>query len=388
MKKLIMMLLTLLSVIAVQAQPKKAWEFGAGISIFQAPRITDLMFYQDQNNNNVLTFDFKRIATSGHIYVAKELTNLFTLDFQGNVGGIDKKLLTHVELGGQLRFGYLFSNPNSPYIDPFIGAGIGHTYKGTHITYSGQDPGGVQWGMLGKKSDSHHTVSTTFRVGVNMWLNDNWGIRAQGKYFHTKNSFVGGDLTFMFRLGGKSKKPQSVIVEVPRPRHHHDKKNDKEDKEKIKEEIIETTSDTNDQNTEIVATEKIVPDMMTDFYFDFNSDVIKPEFQDTIKWIAEYMIASDDRFCISGFADAVGNASYNLELSKRRANAITKALIENGVSPEKLETKWHGSKATDIPAYGTSHAEREWDRVVTIRKIGTEAHNTGLRKSRPPTARY
>ena len=56
-------------------------------------------------------------------------------------------------------------------------------------------------------------------------------------------------------------------------------------------------------------------------------------------------------FVLEGHTDALGSASYNTELSRRRADAVSSFLRENGVSPERISTVGRGLEdpRTDDP---------------------------------------
>lgn len=56
------------------------------------------------------------------------------------------------------------------------------------------------------------------------------------------------------------------------------------------------------------------------------------------------------KFAIDGHTDAVGNRDYNLDLSKRRAQAVTDYLVAQGVDPGRVEPHGFGF---DKPRPGT-----------------------------------
>ena len=70
-------------------------------------------------------------------------------------------------------------------------------------------------------------------------------------------------------------------------------------------------------------------------------------------------------FFIDGHPDSVGRRLYNLELSKKRAEAVTQYLIDNGVDEAMITTRYHGER---YPLTNNSNAEnREANRRVTLR---------------------
>jgi outer membrane protein OmpA-like peptidoglycan-associated protein len=48
------------------------------------------------------------------------------------------------------------------------------------------------------------------------------------------------------------------------------------------------------------------------------------------------------RISVEGHTDNIGDASYNVGLSERRAGAVVKYLTENGVVADRLEAKGWG----------------------------------------------
>lgn len=50
----------------------------------------------------------------------------------------------------------------------------------------------------------------------------------------------------------------------------------------------------------------------------------------------------DRKIFIDGHTDNVGNRSANLSLSKRRAEAVRRALIDNGIDPSRLTSRGFG----------------------------------------------
>jgi len=79
-------------------------------------------------------------------------------------------------------------------------------------------------------------------------------------------------------------------------------------------------------------------------YFDFDSYVIKPESEPTLKAIAE-LLKKDTalKVYVVGHTDMTGKFEYNMELSKNRANAVVKALVNKyGISANRLKAKGVG----------------------------------------------
>jgi outer membrane protein OmpA-like peptidoglycan-associated protein len=65
-------------------------------------------------------------------------------------------------------------------------------------------------------------------------------------------------------------------------------------------------------------------------YFSFNSDALRDESTPTLKEIADILTRHPDwRLAVNGHTDGIGTDQYNLDLSKRRAAAVVKALVTN-----------------------------------------------------------
>ena len=76
--------------------------------------------------------------------------------------------------------------------------------------------------------------------------------------------------------------------------------------------------------------------------------------------MAQWMKANpDQKVVICGYADKdTGTAEYNMELSKKRADAVYKALTTKyGIDGSRLTVKYDGS---DVQPYSTN----DWNRIV------------------------
>lgn len=78
--------------------------------------------------------------------------------------------------------------------------------------------------------------------------------------------------------------------------------------------------------------------------FDTDEYEVKPEYHDALKEAAEVIKAYPEaKVQIEGHTDDVGDDSYNLELSKKRANAVMTYLVENfRINPKRLTATGYG----------------------------------------------
>lgn len=80
-------------------------------------------------------------------------------------------------------------------------------------------------------------------------------------------------------------------------------------------------------------------------YFDYDSFVIKPEFQPIIEAHARYIKANQGRkVAIEGHTDERGGREYNLALGQKRAEAVRTALGLLGVADSQLEAVSFGKE--------------------------------------------
>jgi len=80
-------------------------------------------------------------------------------------------------------------------------------------------------------------------------------------------------------------------------------------------------------------------------YFDFDSYVIKPEFQGIVEAHARYLTANKARkMAIEGHTDERGGREYNLALGQRRSEAVRRALGLLGVADAQVEAVSFGKE--------------------------------------------
>lgn len=85
-------------------------------------------------------------------------------------------------------------------------------------------------------------------------------------------------------------------------------------------------------------------------YFDFDSYVIKPEFQPLLEAHARYLKANPGRrVSIEGHTDERGGREYNLALGQRRAEAVRRALGLLGVADQQMEAVSFGKEKPAVP---------------------------------------
>lgn len=84
--------------------------------------------------------------------------------------------------------------------------------------------------------------------------------------------------------------------------------------------------------------------MLGDVLFDFDKTAIRPAAEPTLRDIASLIKSSSaGTVTIEGHTDAKGSASYNKDLSLRRAQAVAQWLASHGVDKSRLAVKGLGN---------------------------------------------
>ena len=94
-------------------------------------------------------------------------------------------------------------------------------------------------------------------------------------------------------------------------------------------------------------------------YFDFDSSEIKSEYNELITAHARYLAAnSTKRVRIEGNTDERGSREYNIGLGERRAQAVRRVLMLQGVNESQITTVSYGEERPAV----TGHTEEAWAR--------------------------
>jgi outer membrane protein OmpA-like peptidoglycan-associated protein len=89
--------------------------------------------------------------------------------------------------------------------------------------------------------------------------------------------------------------------------------------------------------------EVLILSFQSDFWFDFDSAILKPGAYKEIDRIAAILNRYPETFIrVEGHTDSIGSEIYNLELSERRALAVKNALVAKNVDPARIETVGFG----------------------------------------------
>jgi len=105
---------------------------------------------------------------------------------------------------------------------------------------------------------------------------------------------------------------------------------------------------------------------ITTFYFEYDSSDLKAEAMRALDVHAKDLKANGNRVVLEGHADERGTREYNMALGERRAKAVQRYLVLQGVSPAQLELVSYGEERP----VATGNDEQSWaqNRRVELRK--------------------
>ncbi len=116
--------------------------------------------------------------------------------------------------------------------------------------------------------------------------------------------------------------------------------------------------------TELDKTGKITLDGI---HFDFNKATLKPESQKAVLSTVALMQRYNDLvLSVHGHTDNKGSDTYNAQLSSDRAAAVMGAIVNHGISAERLQSKGHGEE--DPIASNDTDEGRAQNRRVELHK--------------------
>ncbi|GEC79259.1 hypothetical protein FAQ01_21290 [Flavobacterium aquatile] len=110
--------------------------------------------------------------------------------------------------------------------------------------------------------------------------------------------------------------------------------------------------------------EELINGGYVNVYFDFNSDTPTSSSVSGVDFLVKYLKANPSTNAqIIGYADEVGDASYNQALSQRRADAVKNIAVNSGISASRLTVVANGE---DASVNKDSKAARQIVRRVTF----------------------
>ena len=105
---------------------------------------------------------------------------------------------------------------------------------------------------------------------------------------------------------------------------------------------------------------------ITTFYFEFDSSDLNHDAMRALDVHARDLQSNGNRVVLEGHTDERGTREYNMALGERRAKAVQRYLVLQGVSPAQLEPVSYGEESP----VAIGHNESAWaqNRRVELRK--------------------
>ena len=99
--------------------------------------------------------------------------------------------------------------------------------------------------------------------------------------------------------------------------------------------------------------------------FKINSSLLSEEAKVNLEKVAGVFIKyPETNILIEGHTDNTGTPEYNMELSKKRAYAVSDFLATKGVSTGRMDIKWYGETQPKVP--NDNDADRAQNRRVEV----------------------
>lgn len=95
--------------------------------------------------------------------------------------------------------------------------------------------------------------------------------------------------------------------------------------------------------------------------FDFNQNNIRKDQTTSVKkdiQLAKKAVAAGKEVVVAGHTCQIGSAAYNVALSQRRADAVKKEMIKEGISADKVKTLGLGYESPLVWSDSTDRAEK------------------------------
>jgi outer membrane protein OmpA-like peptidoglycan-associated protein len=114
--------------------------------------------------------------------------------------------------------------------------------------------------------------------------------------------------------------------------------------------------------------------MPNDITFDFDRAEVKPQCSGTVQTVARNLADfSSTTVDVVGHTDSIGTDAYNQGLSQRRADAVSRALIANGVHPVRIVAVGRG-ESQPVASNATPSGQAQ-NRRVELRVRAVEAQS-------------
>ncbi len=86
-------------------------------------------------------------------------------------------------------------------------------------------------------------------------------------------------------------------------------------------------------------------------YFDYNSSELRSDGSSTVRAQADCLRSARGNLRLEGHCDERGTTEYNIALGERRAHAVERFLVSQGVSPGRVNTVSYGEERPAVRGY-------------------------------------
>jgi outer membrane protein OmpA-like peptidoglycan-associated protein len=266
----------------------------------------------------------------------------------GPVDGLYKKKINYMNLHADAMFDLnaLFGGYNSRRvyeIIPYVGAGFTHSYSKPHVQAMTFNGGILNRFRISSVVDINLELSATALEG-----------KFDGSQSHKRNYDVilGASAGITCRLGKVRtfKRPYPQLISALELEAMQQAVNELA--------IANAALQSQVQQMEATPTEVVEADVVVEtsiaprtIFFEINSATLTPRPEMNLKYLAETMAQEPGNYVVYGYADsATGSASFNKELSLKRAQAVVDALVKSyGISSDRLTIDAGGG----VDSFGT-----------------------------------
>ncbi len=264
------------------------------------------------------SMDYKYKYLQGNVDATLSLTNLFCGFKAGRV------LDFYAALGVGACVGY--DNDEAVAIDN-KGYDLLNLWTGKKFFMAGR-------GALGVNFNLSNSFALNLEVNANL-LPDGFNSKKGSSADWQFNAFVG----VAYHFGGRSKSVPVIVEQIV--------------EEVVYEPEPEPAPVVKEEPKPVVEKPAPIEPMQKDVFFLINSSKIRATEMTKVEEIAGYMKAHPSlKVNITGYADKeTGTASYNLQLSQRRAKAVADALIAIGIEPSRIGVNAMGDTVQPFKQY-------------------------------------
>ena len=375
-EKLILMALSILLLSPGRAYSQDKphpFELGFGGSAINHTRTMVSDFHRTGGGDYVFTLEEKLFNGGAGLYGAYGINPWLFLDFQGILGLARYRDSGSMKQGRSVMVGpgIQFRPPvGKGWVEPYLRLGVNYYHKDFPTLYFGNFEGDItkeaQWKAedswnKGYTFDSESYLPVSAGIGIIGWLNDKVGIRIEGDYLRSLGSkgvnFAQGSVGLVFNLGGSRRQPSTIETERIVEKIV--------EKEVVKEVPVEKIKEIYKE----IPCDRTLASLMENVNFDFDKADITAESESILDEVARILASfPDEKYLVSGYADARGSDSYNDKLSKERAKAVYNALLSRGVPESRLCYRGFGKRTAVVPGSAEDDVRRG-DRKVVLERV-------------------